>query len=181
MTGFNKTPLLSPRNVALTLLLLQAPFGLAAPMNNDRVQVQADYMKFDLNTGSSTYEGGVKITHNNIEIYGETVIILSESNEIQQINVDGQPARYIQDEHTENSIYATSQHMQYFSSRQKLVMTGDARLEQPDHTIESQRIVYDTLNKIVMAGSEDSKPEGRVNIILKPKKDNPAPTDTEKP
>jgi lipopolysaccharide transport protein LptA len=104
MIGFTKIPLLFPRYVALTLLLLQAPAGFAAPVNNDRVEVQADYMKFDLDTGSSTYEGNVIITHNNIEIYGETVIILSESNEIQQINVDGQPARYIQDEHTENSI-----------------------------------------------------------------------------
>lgn len=181
MISFNKTPLLFPRYVALTLLLLQAQAGFAAPMDNDRVQVQANYMKFDLGTGNSTYEGDVKITHNNIEIYGESVIILRESNEIQQINVDGQPARYIQDEHTENSIYATSQHMQYFSRRQKLVMTGDARLEQPDHTIESQRIVYDTHNKIVIAGSEDSKPEGRVNIILKPKNDNTSPSETEKP
>ena len=180
MNSFNRTASYACRCTALALMLVQAP-AFAAPMNNQSVQVQANYMKFDLNTGSSTYEGDVKITHENIEIYGEKVIILRQNDEIQQINVDGQPARYIQDEHTENSIYATSRHMQYFSDQQKLVMTVDARLQQPDHTIESQRIVYDTENKIVIAGSEDSTPEGRVNIILKPKKDNPAPADSEKP
>ena len=180
MNSFNRTAAHACRYAALALTLMHS-VSFAAPMNNQSVQVQANYIKFDLNTGSSTYEGDVKITHENIEIYGEKVIILRQNDEIQQINVDGQPARYIQDEHTENSIYATSQHMQYFSDQQKLVMTIDARLQQPDHTIESQRIVYDTQNKIVIAGSEDSKPEGRVNIILLPKKDSPAPADTGKP
>ncbi len=73
--------------------------------------------------------------------------------------------------------------MQYFASENRLVMTVDARLQQPDHTIESQRIVYDTKNKTVIAGDDEQNPQGgRVNITLTPKKVNSTtPTDTEKP
>ena len=141
-------------------------------------------MKFDINTGSSVYEGNVKISQDGIVLSGETVTIQRQQNKIQSINVNGQPARYIQDGDSENKIHASSQHMQYFTDEHRLVMTVNARLQQPDHTIESQRIVYDTKSKTVIAGSdgEQNTPAGRVNITLTPKKDGSmTPANTEKP
>ncbi|MCW8830713.1 MAG: lipopolysaccharide transport periplasmic protein LptA [Gammaproteobacteria bacterium] len=147
----------------------------------EEIQVQANYMKFDIETGSSTYQGDVKISQGSIELSGDKVVILRQQDKIQQINIDGQPAQFIQDEHTENKIHARSQHMKYFASKNRLVMTVDAHLQQPDHTIESQRIVYDTKNKTVIAGNNKQNQQGgRVNIILTPKKDNPTPS-TETP
>lgn len=184
MYRHNRTRLILCRMAVLAWMLLHAPAGLTASNNieND-IQIQANYMKFDMETGSSIYEGNVKISQGNIVLSGETVTIQRQQDEIQQINIDGQPARYIQDELSENKIHASSQHMQYFASEGRLVMTVDARLEQPDHTIESQRIVYDTKNKIVIAGNgEQNSQGGRVNIILTPKKDSSAtPANTEKP
>ncbi|MDH5611100.1 MAG: lipopolysaccharide transport periplasmic protein LptA [Gammaproteobacteria bacterium] len=166
-------------------MLLHAPVGLATNSEiEENIQIQANYMQFDMETGSSIYEGDVKISQGTIQLLGQKVTILRQQDQIQEINVDGQPARYSQDEDTENKIHATSQHMQYLTDQHRLVMTVDARLEQPDHTIESQRIVYDTKNKIVIAGSDDEhKPSGgRVNITLTPKKDNTTtPANTEKP
>ncbi|MCK5001702.1 MAG: lipopolysaccharide transport periplasmic protein LptA [Gammaproteobacteria bacterium] len=147
------------------------------------IQIQANYMKFDMETGSSTYLGDVRISQGSIVLSGDTVTITRQQDEIQQIIIDGQPARYTQDEDSKNKIHASSQHMQYFTSENRLVMTVDARLEQPDHTIESQRIVYDTKNKIVIAGKNNQGQKGgRVNIILTPKKDSSAtPVNTETP
>jgi lipopolysaccharide export system protein LptA len=185
MFKLNRTRLASYRWITLALMLLHAPAGLTADSEvEEKIHIQANYMLFDMETGSSTYEGDVSISQGNIELHGEKVIIQRQQDKIQEINVEGQPARYTQDEDTENKIHATSQHMQYLTDQNRLVMTVDARLEQPDHTIESQRIVYDTKNKIVIAGSEDeqAQPGGRVNITLTPKKDTtPAPADTEKP
>jgi len=179
MLKLNRISLNSYRFVTLILILLHTSAGFAATDDIEAdIQIQANRMKFDMKTGSSTYEGNVKISQGDIEISGEKVIILRQQDKIQQINIDGQPARYTQDELTENKIHATSQHMQYLVDQHRLVMTVDARLEQPDHTIESQRIVYDTENKTVIAGTEDQDQQGeRVNITLTPKKDNTATTD----
>ena len=164
----------SPLFYALALLLLPASAAFSAGDNSsEAIRIQAHYMRFDLETGSSIYEGAVKINQGGIELSGEKVTIHRDNDKIQQIDIDGQPARYIQDENTENRIYATSQHMQYLADQNRLIMTVDARLEQPDHTIESQRIVYDTQNKIVIAGNnEQAEQGGRVNITLTPKKEN---------
>jgi len=173
------------RWTTLALMLLHAPAGLSASSGmEENIQIQANHMQFDIKTGSSIYEGDVRINQGNIQLLGQKVTILRQQDKIQEINVEGQPARYTQDEDSENKIHATSQHMQYLTEQHRLVMTIDARLEQTDHTIESQRIVYDTENKIVIAGSEDeqTQPGGRVNITLTPKKDNTTtPASTEKP
>ena len=182
MFRLNKTRLISFRWLTLSLAMY-ASMGLTAngePAND--IKVQSNYMQFDMATGSSTYEGDVKISQGNIELNGDKVVILRQQNKIQQIHIDGQPARYTQDEASENKIHATSQHMQYLAGEHLLIMTVDAKLEQPDHTIESQRIVYDTKNKIVIAGSDEQTQQGgRVNITLTPKKDDTTPTNTEKP
>jgi lipopolysaccharide export system protein LptA len=180
----NNIRLILCRMAVLAGVLLHAPAGLSANGNTEAdIQIQANYMKFDMATGSSTYQGDVKISQGSIVLSGDTVVITRQQDEIQQININGQPARYMQDEDSKNKIHASSQHMQYFASENRLVMTVDARLQQPDHTIESQRIVYDTKNKIVVAGDDEQGPEsGRVNITLTPKKDNSTtPANTEKP
>lgn len=173
---------------ALLFMLTHSATLLAADTSSSsinaekEIQIRADHMKFDLETGSSTYKGDVKINQGGIELSGEKIVIHRENDEIQKINVDGRPARYIQDEDTDNKISATSQHMEYLATQNRLIMTVDARLEQPDHTIESQRIVYDTKNKVVIAGDdqdEQSQQGGRVNITLTPKKDKiETPADT---
>ncbi|MDH5711824.1 MAG: lipopolysaccharide transport periplasmic protein LptA [Gammaproteobacteria bacterium] len=164
----------SPLLYALALLFLPASTAFSAgDDSSEAIRIQAHYMRFDLETGSSIYEGEVTINQGGISLSGDKVAIQRLNDKIQQIEIDGQPARYIQDEHTENKIYATSQHMQYLANQNRLIMTVDARLEQPDHTIESQRIVYDTQNKIVIAGNnEQAEQGGRVNITLTPKKEN---------
>jgi len=77
---------------------------------------------------------------------------------------------------TGETIEAESEHMVYTASKNTLVMTTNAHLKQPDHQLSSQKIVYNTEKKIVMAGSDkntpgiDSQPTGnqRVNITLTP-------------
>lgn len=143
--------------------------------NGDEIQIRADYMKFDLESGSSTYEGNVSIVQGGIRLTGEKVVISRDQNnasEISDIEVAGNPARYQQDENTANKVNAASQHMKYSTRESRLVMTDNARLEQSDHIVESQHIVYDTDKKVIIAGKEGSEkaPGERVNITLTPKK-----------
>lgn len=143
----------------------------------DEIQIRADYMKFDLETGESLYRGNVSIVQGTIKLTGEEVIIRREqkgANEISDIVVSGNPARYLQDENSNNIVRAVSQHMKYSSRENRLVMTDNARLEQSDQTVESQRIIYDTANKAIIAGKNRNQKDtgNRVNITLTPKKNN---------
>jgi lipopolysaccharide export system protein LptA len=162
--------------MALILLSPQTAFSIT---EGREVQIRADYMKFDLETGSSTYSGNVSIIQGTIKLTGDNVVITRKNNEIHDIKVDGDPAHYLQDENTDNKIHAISQHMTYTAQTNRLVMTVNASLEQSNQTVTSQRIVYDTQNKVILAGkNDDTEKEGqsgdRVNIILTPKKETPS-------
>jgi lipopolysaccharide transport protein LptA len=168
--------------VAIILLALVNPLVSWPAMaidNEDEILIEADYMKFDLESGSSTYKGNVSIIQDTIKLTGENVVITRKDNEIQDIKVDGNPAHYLQDESTDNKVHAIAQHMKYTAHTNRLVLTVDASLEQSDQTVESQRIVYDTQNKVIIAGKKDSPDQSgdRVNIILTPKKDVSPKTD----
>lgn len=160
----------------LILLALLSPQYAFSITEDGEVQIQADYMKFDLETGSSTYSGNVSIIQGAIKLTGENVTITRKNNEIHDIKVDGNPAHYLQDENTDNRIHAISQHMKYTAKTSRLVLTVNASLEQSSQKVVSQRIVYDTQNKVIIAGKDnDADKTGqsgdRVNIILTPKKD----------
>jgi lipopolysaccharide export system protein LptA len=162
-------------SATLMLLLLLNPLSSFSITDDDEVQIQADYMKFDLETGSSTYRGNVSIIQGTIKLTGENVIITRKNNEILDIKVDGKPAHYLQDENTDNKVHAISQHMKYTVQTHRLVLTVDASLEQSSQTVVSQRIVYDTQNKIIIAGKDGGAEQpgqkgDRVNITLTPKK-----------
>jgi len=168
---------------SLILFALFYPSMAFSISGGDEIQVQSDYMKLNLETGSSIYKGNVNITQGSITLTGENVVISRKGDEIKNIDVDGDPASYLQDENTDNKVHAISQHMKYVTGTNRLVMTGNATLEQSDQTVKSQRIVYDTKNKVIIAG-KDTTPENtktgsdRVNIILTPKK-NTSPTSKE--
>lgn len=170
----------------LMLLVLLAPQTGFSITDKKEVFIQANTMKFDLETGSSIYRGNVSIIQGTIKLTGENVIITRKNNEIIDIKVDGNPAHYLQDENTENRVHAISQHMKFTASTNRLVLTVDASLEQSSQTVVSQRIVYDTQNKIIIAGKNgDPKNSGqsgdRVNITLTPKKESPKKPSLENP
>lgn len=150
----------------------------AGNKESDEIQIQADSMKLDLETGNSTYKGNVSIIQGNIKLTGEKVTITRKNNEIHNIRVEGNPARYLQDENTDNKIHASSQYMKYIAQKNRLVLTGDASLKQAEQSVASQRIVYDTQNKVIIAGKRGSPghTRDRVSITLTPKKNTPSKT-----
>ena len=164
--------------------------GLAVA-NAEKILVDADRMQMNLESGKSVYSGHVKITQGELTLTGDTVTLEQKGDEVDRFTVTGKPARYNHVTKQGETVMAQSEHMIYIASQNKLVMTINARLEQPDHQLSSQKIIYDTLKRTVIAGGATDKqdtPDGtdssansenkqRVKITLTPKKppsDQPA-------
>lgn len=141
------------------------------PVNTNLVHIRADNMKYDMKSGVSSYTGNVRITHNDMELEGDAVTLKQQGSEIEQLSVTGKPARYRQTTENGETIIAESLGMTYSTTRNQLVLTDNARLEQAGHIVESQRITYDTELEVVIAGQIN--PQDRVNITLTPKKEKP--------
>lgn len=136
--------------------------------------IRADNLKYDMKSGVSSYTGNVRFTYKNMELSGDSVTIKQRDNEIEQLDVSGNPARYRQTVDNGETVVAESLEMTYSTVSNQLVLTDSARLEQAGHLVESQRIIYDTAQEVVIAGQIN--PKDRVTITLSPKKKVPEQT-----
>ncbi len=163
----------------MTSLLFFIASGNVTAEEVEKIFIDADHMRLNIETGYSEYTGNVKITQGELELTGDKVTLRQSKDEIERITVIGKPAHYNHVTEKGENIQAESELMVYTASQNKLVMTTNAKLKQPDHQVNSQKIVYDTKKKIVLAGdkkgsaSSDSgtKSSQRVNITLTPKKE----------
>ncbi|NOQ90507.1 MAG: lipopolysaccharide transport periplasmic protein LptA [Gammaproteobacteria bacterium] len=135
-------------------------------------------MQLNIISGNSVYTGNVKISQGALILTGDKVTLKQSDGAIEQLTVIGKPARYNNVTEKGEPIEAESEQMVYNASQNKLVMTKNARLKQPDHHVSSQKIIYDTQKKIILAGDKDGTPADahgdpgqRVKIILTPKTD----------
>lgn len=138
----------------------------AARLTNAPVNIYADYMKYEIQTGISTYTGNVRVTQNDIELTGDKVIAVQQEKILKNITVTGSPAKYRQLSEDGNYINAQSMKMVYQAKNNRLTLSDKARLEQAGSVMESEQIIYDTINEVVIAG--DDKTNKRVNITITP-------------
>jgi len=132
------------------------------------VNIQADHMKYELQSGISEYTGNVRVSQSDIELTGDKVIAIQQDKVVKNIKVSGSPATYRQKSEDGNYIQAQSRQMEYKAAQNRLVLTDKAKLEQAGSIMESDQIIYDTVKQVVIAG--DEKANKRVNITIKPDK-----------
>ena len=136
------------------------------PLKNAPINIYADYMRYEIKSGVSTYSGNVRVTQNSIELTGDKVIAVQKEQVLKNITVTGKPATYRQLSEDGNYINAQSMQMEYQADKNTLVLSNKARLEQAGSVMESDQIIYDTINEVVIAG--DDKADKRVNITITP-------------
>ena len=130
------------------------------------VHIYADYMKYDIQSGISQYKGNVRVTQNDIELTGDKVVAIQKDKVLTNITVTGSPATYRQLSENGNYINAQSMQMEYKAENNRLILSDKARLEQQGSVMESDKIMYDTIHEVVIAG--DDKANKRVNITITP-------------
>lgn len=155
---------------------------------DEEITISADYMQLNIETGNSVFTGNVEISQGKLTLTGDKVALKRKrlkngETEIDKLTITGRPARYSHITNKGKTINAESEKMVYTASIGKLVMTTNARLTQPENQVSSEKIVYDTIKQIVIAGAkkpadapvndsttDEVKPNQRVKITLTPKK-----------
>ena len=157
------------------LFLFTLPTIVWATESIEKIFIDADHMHMDIISGKSAYTGNVKITQGELVLLGDKVTLESSNNKVERMTVIGKPARYNHVTEDGKTIKAQSEHMVYIANQNKLILTINANLQQPEIRLNSQKITYDTKKKIVIAGSNDgatdtnAKQDQRVKITLTPK------------
>lgn len=162
--------------------------GYAAPIDQDKpVTIEANSAQLDDQSGLSVYSGNVSITQGSLHITADKVTAYHKDGGINKIIADGNPARYEQAGDIKGgNVNASANTINYLTNDQKVVLAGNATLEQQGNTVQGQSITYDMKRKIGSAASNaktNPQKDGRVKMIFQPKSTptTKQPTDAKAP
>lgn len=124
------------------------------------VHISADHFRFDQKKGVGNYTGNVVVTQDKLLIKGARLNIVAPANgPIEKLTMTGSPAHF--QDTTPNGRHITGQAgtMVYSPGAQRIVLTGQARLQQGGNTFRASRIIYDLRQDLVDAGAPGQRIE----------------------
>lgn len=151
-----------------SLLLLSANVSYALPEDrNQPIDVDANSATFDEQTGITTLHGSVKIVQGSMTITAAKLSIhKNAAGDISKMIATGSPAFFTQQQvKGQSHSKAWGSKMLYSVVEQTITITGNAKLEQLNDKISSEKIVY-LMDKAVVKASGGKH---RVKMILQPK------------
>jgi len=154
--------------VGLALLLTNA---LAAEPEPQPIFIESDSLKIDDAKGISVYKGRVVFRQGPDSLKADELVIYTEQRqELKKIIATGKPARFEhQAEQAEERSWGEAENIVYEAQTSRVVLNGNASFQQGDNQFSGNRIEYDANKKLVKAGKDEAG-EGRVQIVIHPRK-----------
>lgn len=170
-----------PRSAEALLLSLVLVAPAAQALKSDReqpMQVGADNAKSNVESGTTLLTGNVKIDQGTLSIRADRAEVEQKDEDIQRVILDGAPVHLEQDIDHQGRLKADANRVEYLLADQKVVLTGNVRIERPRGVMTGERVVYNLDTGEMDAGQQGS----RINMTIapKPKAAPAAATDTPK-
>lgn len=170
--------------IGLVCVLLLLP-GAVLALSSDKdqpIEIEANMAELDDKKRITIYRGDVIVTQGTLPMKGDVfTVYYDEDQELDYATMDGNLAYYRQlPDDSEVYDEAWARRMEYYESKGEVILIRDAKVVQDGLEFTGERIEYDTINSRVVAHGRtrttaeagDDKPEddGRVRVILTPKK-----------
>lgn len=162
----------SPKNKSYWLIgllfcsLTPSVFALQKDVEQP-VTIESDTAMFDKAAGKASYDGNVVIHQGTLEVLAAHVDILAPNNQIQHIIAKGSPVNFKQDMDSGKVAKGKAASMEYFVLEKRLVLTGNAEVQQDQDKLASNFIEYRTAEGQINAGGGKGK-TNRVTAVFMP-------------
>lgn len=127
--------------------------------------------------GITTFKGDVVVIQGSIKITGDTVTMTrNPGGEVNVITAIGDRAYFeqLQKIGDPKPLQAYAITIQYNALKNQILLIDKAKVINQDNTIEGEKIVYDTIKQVAIAGQGNSAnitaPRSRVEMVLYPKR-----------
>jgi lipopolysaccharide export system protein LptA len=166
------------RNHIPKIIIALFAFTAASPslaLRSDRdqpIDIQADRVEIKEKEEISEYIGNVHLQQGSLDIRADKVTVFLKDGRLIKILIIGNPATFKQKpEDNKDIVRSSAMHMEYFASKEHLLLKTNASVVQGDNHFSGDYIEYDTLHSTVKA-KKDKDSESRVHAIIKPGKSN---------
>lgn len=153
--------------LVLFCLVARPSWGLE-PRSDLPIEVQANRVVLNERTGTSEYVGDVRLTQGPISISADRLVVQQQASDVTKLVVEGQPARFEQAGGEEyEAVRAEAGRMEYDAAAQRLFLSRGVKVWHGRSQFQGERIEYDTVKRIVYAGSAEGGKE-RIQAIIHP-------------
>ena len=165
---------------ALLIIISSSPTYAA---NQQVIDIKAQYLLLDENKGISKYKGKVLFTKDTLIIKADTVTLYYKDNKLTKAFITGSPADVQHQPDNEAKVHSQAKIMEFFVSEDRLILKGQAFVNQGNRHFSGEYIEYDTRQRIITAAgnqnrllnaenSKNSPSKGRVHVIIGPTDDS---------
>ena len=147
------------------LLLACLPSTLPAQTPTLPVQITADSAEMDERRGIGTYTGDVVVTHGDMTLWADRIVIHAPDRQPTRMEAKGNPVRAEAPDPNNQPRVATSLEMEYHLDDEVLVLLGEARVQTLTEDARGERIRYDLAQDVIRI---EGTPEERVRITIQP-------------
>jgi lipopolysaccharide export system protein LptA len=167
-------------SLACLALVVAAP---ASALKSDRekpMDIDAAGMVSNVNEGNATLTGNVRIVQGTLKVTADKAVVTqNDKQEVSRAILTGAPARLSEDLEDGGRLDGQATQIDYDMAGQRVVLTGNAVVAQPQGELRGERITYDLETGRLDAGG----PEGgnRVFLRMNPQPKKPATGAAKKP
>ena len=147
------------------------------------LDIKAQYLLLDEKKGISKYKGNVLFTKGTLVIKADTVTLFYKNKKLTKAFITGSPADLQHQPSNEEKVHSQANKMEFFVNEDRLVLKGEAFVDQGSRHFSGEYIEYDTRQRIITASSNRNKqlntetlkntpPQGRVHVIIGPTEDD---------
>ncbi|OZB37748.1 MAG: lipopolysaccharide transport periplasmic protein LptA [Halothiobacillus sp. 14-56-357] len=159
------------------LLILGIMAGLMTPTvfaakadRNQPIDVTANEKVTDYKQGTSIYTGNVVINQGSLHATGDKATLYVEKGELVRAVLEGKPATFQELDDKGQLVKGSANDANYLAQQQKIILTGNAKLDRQGDTLSSQQITYDMNAEVVKAGGKAGG--DRVHVVIQPRNKN---------
>jgi len=157
--------------VALFLLLLPTQLWALASDGDQQIEVEANSLEVREAENISIYEGSVNLVQGSLQISCDRMVIhFNDANELQLIEMTGDPARLRQLDDDQQEMLGQAKQIDYIEAQSLIELRGTARFDHAGDIIEGDLIRINTESNAIQAGSSES--DRRVKMLIKPRQDS---------
>lgn len=176
------------------LFILNSSLVLAAKKNKDNkpqtLDIKAQYLLIDENKGVSTYKGNVLLTKETLVIKADSITVYSDGEKLIKAFIEGTPADVQHHPDNEEKVHSQANNMEYFVNDEKLILKGQAFVNQGEQSFSGETIEYDTQQRTIKASgnkkdlsgennNQNTPSNARVHVIIGPSTEQDDETDSE--
>ena len=168
------------QNKFLLLFVLLITFNNPAyAVKQQTLDIKAQYLLLNEAKGVSIYKGNVLLSKDTLTIKADTITLYYKNNKLTKALIIGSPADVQHHPDNEDKVHSQANKMEFFVNEDRLVLKGNAFVDQGNRHFSGEYIEYDTRqriitaagakNKLLNATSKKNSPQkDRVHVIIGP-------------